>query len=254
MIALLLETATEICSVAIWKDGRIVSEEIAQESFQHAAMLNVFIDEVLQAAGLQATQLNAIGLSEGPGSYTSLRVGAAMAKGLCFALPDLELYPLSSLQALARMVYADGVSGPVIATQNSRRNEVYASFYVDEHELANRVNPIGSDLRKPACRVHAGRHEKNQATALAVDDPILLDFFDQNPSILVCGSGSEKIEEALGRPPDQFLGDRLPLAAYLGPELEATLSAGLDPVDVASFEPMYLKPPFVTVPKNRFLL
>ncbi|MEM6396757.1 MAG: tRNA (adenosine(37)-N6)-threonylcarbamoyltransferase complex dimerization subunit type 1 TsaB [Bacteroidota bacterium] len=243
MTALLLETATEICSVAVWRDGQVLAEKVAAKSFQHAAMLNVYIDEVLRAANVEPAQLEAIGLSEGPGSYTSLRVGAAMAKGLCFALPHVKLYPLSSLRALARAAYSSGIYGPVIATQNSRRNEVYASLY--EHE---------ADLRKSACRAHADRPNENAARALATDDPILLDFFARHPEIAVSGSGSEKIKEALGRPSDRFLKDHLPVAANLGAELDAVISAGDEPANVAAFEPMYLKPPFVTVPKNRSLL
>ncbi|MEO0626544.1 MAG: tRNA (adenosine(37)-N6)-threonylcarbamoyltransferase complex dimerization subunit type 1 TsaB, partial [Bacteroidota bacterium] len=215
------------------QDGRSLSTISASEPFQHAAMLNVYIQQALEEAHLQADQLDIIGLSQGPGSYTSLRVGAAMAKGMVFALPGLKLYPLLSLRALARSAYTNGWSGPLISTQNSRRDEVYACLFNDAEEL---------------------ERFESSPKAMSVDDSIFKQFFDEHPRIIICGSGSNKLTQALGRPEDVSLEDHLPIATHLGPELDAVLGTGAQPADIASFEPLYLKPPFVTIPKKRSLL
>ncbi|MEM9259498.1 MAG: tRNA (adenosine(37)-N6)-threonylcarbamoyltransferase complex dimerization subunit type 1 TsaB, partial [Bacteroidota bacterium] len=100
MVQLLLETATDVCSVALARDGQILAERTATEAHQHASHLTLFIDEVMQKAGTKLTELNEVVLSDGPGSYTSLRVGAATAKGLCLALPGLSLRVVPTLAAL----------------------------------------------------------------------------------------------------------------------------------------------------------
>ncbi|MEM7572960.1 MAG: tRNA (adenosine(37)-N6)-threonylcarbamoyltransferase complex dimerization subunit type 1 TsaB [Bacteroidota bacterium] len=229
MRALLLETATEICSVALAQDRKIISERIADGPHQHASKLNVFIDDLLRANHWEAAALTHLGLSEGPGSYTSLRVGAALAKGLCLALPQLSLYPLSSLQALGLQAFQRGAKA-VIATQESRRNEVYA-LLLD-----------GPDQSSTA------------AKALAVDDPVFTDFCTRHPELTIVGSGTEKLAAAIGRPTDRLLPELQNQAAYLLPQLQAVIAADLAPANLATFEPLYLKPPFVTVPKKRSLL
>ena len=229
MTALLLETATELCSVALVRGQEIIGERMADGPHQHASKLNVFIDELLREAQLEAGALTHLGLSEGPGSYTSLRVGAAMAKGLCIALPGLSLYPLSSLRALGRYAFQSGARA-VIATQESRRDEVYALLMETAEDYFS------------------------AARALPISDPAFTDFCSRHPQLTIIGTGTEKLAAEIARPEDTLLPQVGSKARLLQPELQRVLDAGIRPVDIASFEPLYLKPPFVTVPKKRSLL
>jgi tRNA threonylcarbamoyladenosine biosynthesis protein TsaB len=98
-----LETATKTCSVSLAQNGKeIFTKEITEEHFSHAENLNVFIQDVMQHAGKKLKELDAIAVSEGPGSYTGLRIGASTAKGLCYAL-DIPLIAVNSLQSLAAL-------------------------------------------------------------------------------------------------------------------------------------------------------
>lgn len=126
MIRLLLETATDVCSVAVARGEEIVAERTAATVHQHASHLTVFIREAMAGAGLRLTELDEIVLSDGPGSYTSLRVGAATAKGLCVALPGLRLRVVPTLLALALAAAGERI---VLATINSRRGEVFGQLF-----------------------------------------------------------------------------------------------------------------------------
>src|SRR5436190_11830263 len=102
-----IETATKNCSVSIAKDGlTLVSREIADQGYSHAEKLHVFIEEIIAEAGLTFKDLSAIGISQGPGSYTGLRIGVSSAKGLCFAL-NIPLIALDTLEILASQVKVD---------------------------------------------------------------------------------------------------------------------------------------------------
>ncbi|MEM9528041.1 MAG: tRNA (adenosine(37)-N6)-threonylcarbamoyltransferase complex dimerization subunit type 1 TsaB, partial [Bacteroidota bacterium] len=130
MVRLLLETATDVCSVALARDGKILAEQTATEPHLHASHLTLFIQEVMQQADTKLTELSEVVLSDGPGSYTSLRVGAATAKGLCLALPGLSLRVVPTLAAL--MLAAKPHSEATLAVINSRRGEVYGQFFMPE--------------------------------------------------------------------------------------------------------------------------
>ena len=95
-----IETATKNCSVALAKDGQtILCREIAEEGYSHAEQLHVFIETTLQEAGIRFQDLKAVAVSQGPGSYTGLRIGVSAAKGLCFTL-DIPLIKVDTLQVL----------------------------------------------------------------------------------------------------------------------------------------------------------
>ena len=99
-----LETATTNCSVSLSKDGKtIVLKEDNDKSYSHAERLHVYINEVLKEANISSSNLDAIAVSKGPGSYTGLRIGVSAAKGLCFAL-EKPLISIPTLDALAHQV------------------------------------------------------------------------------------------------------------------------------------------------------
>ena len=99
-----IETATKNCSVALAKEGKTIGcKEMAEEGYSHAERLHVFIEEIIKEAGIALKDLSAIAVSQGPGSYTGLRIGVSAAKGLCYAL-DIPLIAVDTLQALASQV------------------------------------------------------------------------------------------------------------------------------------------------------
>ena len=96
-----IETATKNCSVALAKNGEtILCKEIAEQGFSHAEKLHLFIEEIIKEAGITFSDLNAVAVSQGPGSYTGLRIGVSAAKGLCYAL-NKPLIAISTLQVMA---------------------------------------------------------------------------------------------------------------------------------------------------------
>ncbi len=122
-----IETATKNCSVAIAKDGKtILCKEMAEEGYSHAEKLHVFIEEIIQEAKLKFQHLSAIAVSQGPGSYTGLRIGVSAAKGLCFAL-DIPLIAIDTLQTLAAQTTIS--EGYIIPMIDARRMEVYSAVF-----------------------------------------------------------------------------------------------------------------------------
>ena len=122
-----IETATKNCSVALAKEGKtIFCKEIAEEGYSHAERLHVFIEEIIKEAGISLNDLSAVAVSQGPGSYTGLRIGVSAAKGLCFAL-DIPLISIHTLKAMATAIsIEEGVKIPLL---DARRMEVYTAFY-----------------------------------------------------------------------------------------------------------------------------
>lgn len=123
MKLLAFDTATDVCTVAVWIDGSVCErEEIGQ---RHGERILVLIDEALAEAGIALRDLDAIAFGRGPGSFTGLRISAGVAQGLAFA-SDLSIVPVSSLAALAQ-----GVQAPkVLAAFDARMQQVYWGAYV----------------------------------------------------------------------------------------------------------------------------
>ncbi|HIA36804.1 MAG TPA: tRNA (adenosine(37)-N6)-threonylcarbamoyltransferase complex dimerization subunit type 1 TsaB, partial [Flavobacteriales bacterium] len=96
-----IETATRVCSVALGKNGTLISFKETKVDRSHASSITIFIEQILSEEGLSAKDLDAIAVSKGPGSYTGLRIGVSTAKGLCYAL-DIPLIAINSLESLAQ--------------------------------------------------------------------------------------------------------------------------------------------------------
>lgn len=136
-----VETATKNCSVSISSDGEtMVCKEIATENFSHAEKLHVFIADVFAEANLSFLDLKAIAVSQGPGSYTGLRIGVSSVKGLCYAL-NLPMIAVDTLALLANQVsITDGIIVPMI---DARRLEVYSAFY---DKNGNQIREIKAEI------------------------------------------------------------------------------------------------------------
>lgn len=246
MTQLFLETATDVCSVAIARDGVLLAEHTAAESHQHSSHLTLFIERVLEEAKVIMTELDEVVLSDGPGSYTSLRVGAATAKGLCLALPGLQLRVVPTLAALA---LASGVTkNPVLATINSRKGEVFGQlFYVASTQVQSEIGKQGippslNPLILGPTNIRLTEDDWHQKLIVAAG----------GREILVCGSGQGRVLEFA--PADNELISASPAhcsATHLLAPASAPDHSRL--VDIASYEPFYLNAPFVTKSKKKLL-
>lgn len=139
-LILSIETATKNCSVSLSLQGEILdSQEIAEANFTHAEKLHVFIEAVLQDNGYVLSDLKAIAVSQGPGSYTGLRIGVSAVKGFCYAL-DIPMIALDTLEVLARALKID--SGLIVPMIDARRMEVYTCVFTKDYKALEPVEAL----------------------------------------------------------------------------------------------------------------
>jgi tRNA threonylcarbamoyladenosine biosynthesis protein TsaB len=216
-----IETATKNCSVALAKDGKtILCKEIAEEGYSHAERLHVFIEEIIKETGITLQDLSAIAVSQGPGSYTGLRIGVSAAKGLCYAL-DIPLIAVDTLQALASQVTIS--SGLIIPMIDARRMEVYSAIFSPTLE------------------------KKRNVLAQIIDEN---SFEDRQEILYFIGDCAEKCKSVLTKENHVFLEE---IVYPSGKEMSAISFEKFkisDTVDVAYFEPYYLKDFMITAPKK----
>lgn len=221
-----IETSTRVCSVGVSVQGKLVAyQEDNSQNYSHSSVLTPFIEKTLQQAELHIGDLSAVAISMGPGSYTGLRIGVSTAKGICYAL-DIPLIAVDTLHAMA--THAAGVLQqddhlrslrgentllcPMI---DARRMEVYYNLF--DHQL----NPL------------------QQTQARIIDSDTFKDLEEQKTLILM-GDGSQKCQQVMGRPDTHFL-------PWILPSVKGMVSLAQkkydqkDFVDVAYFEPFYLK-------------
>ena len=216
-----IETATKNCSISIAKDGEtIVCNEIAEEGYSHAERLHVFIEESIAAAGISFKDLVAIAVSQGPGSYTGLRIGVSAAKGLCFAL-GIPLIAVDTLQSLAAQATIE--NGLIIPMLDARRMEVYSAVF-------------SSDLES----------QRNILAEVITEDS----FQEYNETLYFVGDCADKCKEVLTKSNFVFLeGIKYPSANQMS-ALSYQKYLKEDFVDVAYFEPYYLKDFMITTSKK----
>ena len=124
-----IETATKSCSVALARDSHLVAvKEEVSENYSHSEQLTVFIEQLLQQEGLKVSDLDAIAVSSGPGSYTGLRIGVSTAKGLCYA-SDVPLIAVSTLSAMVQAMKDKYPEAQLCPMLDARRMEVYCALY-----------------------------------------------------------------------------------------------------------------------------
>lgn len=128
-LILCIETATKLCSVALGRNGMLLAERnLESEKHIHAEKVNIFIEEVLREAGITMSDLNAVAVGIGPGSYTGLRIGLSAAKGLCYALR----IPIIGIGTLETLVSASGIrDGALFPMIDARRMEVFTQRFAD---------------------------------------------------------------------------------------------------------------------------
>ncbi len=219
---LCLETSTKNCSVALTENGLTVDVlEEASEQYSHAEKLHPFIQEILQRNKWSFYDLSAVAVSEGPGSYTGLRIGVSAAKGLAYTL-RIPLIAVSTLETLARSVQAG--EGYIIPLLDARRMEVYTAVFDKDYNMIKRV---WAEIL----------HEKS-----------FEEFLKKGP-VVFTGDAVEKTQTIISHPKAVFTEKRYPSAKEMSSKAFEKFQHK-DFVDVAYFEPFYLKDFIVTRKKK----
>ncbi len=224
-LILSIETATTVCSVALHDQGKRKATATYYLDKSHSSILVPAIDDLLSNCVIQKKDLSAIAVSEGPGSYTGLRIGTSTAKGLCFAL-DIPLIAINTLLGLAGHVAqyysTDHILCPML---DARRMEVYTCLVSTQMEIIEGVHPKIIDK-------NSFRHE-----------------LDRN-KIIFFGNGSSKCKNIIQHPNAFFVDQIEPSAEYIGYLAYKKFETNAFE-DLAYFEPRYLKEFRATVPKAK---
>ncbi|WP_432714706.1 tRNA (adenosine(37)-N6)-threonylcarbamoyltransferase complex dimerization subunit type 1 TsaB [Pedobacter sp.] len=221
-----IETATQTCSVALAVNGVNVALKEETATNIHAGSLTLFIEAVMKQASLSFQQLDAVAVSMGPGSYTGLRIGVSTAKGLCYAL-DKPLIAVNTLAMMANgfLMANPSYQGLICPMIDARRMEVYTSLFNQQMET---LAPV---------------------TAKIIEEDSFKEEL-QNNEISFIGDGALKCSEILQHPHAVFSGSIYNSAANMAQLAHAAFLAE-NFVDVAYFEPYYLKDFMFTTPKKK---
>ena len=214
-----IETSTNVCSVAVSENGQCIFEETEQgEKGAGAEKLGTMVDEAMSFTDNHAIPFDAVAVSCGPGSYTGLRIGVSMAKGICYGR-DLKLIAVPTLELLCvpvllreKVKEEDALLCPML---DARRMEVYAALY--ERSLKT-VRPVGADV------VTAETYRQ---------------WLDERP-VYFFGNGAGKCMEVINHPNAFYIEGINPVAKWMMPLAEKRFLQGQFE-DVAYFEPFYLK-------------
>ena len=220
-----IETSTDVCSVAIAVDGKTIALQETQSPNSHTEMLTLLIQACLEDAGITLNEFDAIAVSDGPGSYTSLRIGAATVKAICYAL-DKPLITVDSLSILAYGVPIEllKANDVILSMIDARRNEVYACVFDAQYQKVTAIAPV------------------------ILDDNPLTAYFDTG-HIYICGNGASKYynQYADFKTSIQHLSTS---ARYMeGVTLKLYEQGKFE--DVAYFTPDYIKSPNITKSTKR---
>lgn len=222
-----IETSARVCSVALSQDGALIYEEHDEDGPQHAVRCGVYVENALSFANSHAIPLDAVAISEGPGSYTGLRIGASMAKGVCYgygipllAVPTLKTVCVPLL--LGREALPDDAL--LVPMIDARRMEVYSAVYTRALK----------EIRK------------TQADIVTAET--YREYLDRGP-VYFLGDGAAKCREVITHPNAHFIDGLVPLAKHMYPLAEQAYLRG-ERSDVAYFEPFYLKEFVAIKPRN----
>jgi len=222
-----IETSTEVCSVALAKNGKIISHREDTKGLNHAKLLAPFIDEIIKESGIISKDLDAVAVSIGPGSYTGLRIGVSMVKGLCFGI-NKPAIAVPTLRPLAKIVAAklqeDALYCPMI---DARRMEVYTALFNKENK----------ELLKTSAKI--------------INKDSFKEYLEKN-KIIFFGNGSEKVKTLITSSNAEFL-DNIKTSANHMVAISESMYNNQEFVDTAYFEPFYLKNFITTLPKKSII-
>ena len=234
-LILSIETGTDICSVALANDGELMALRESDEGRDHAKKVALFVDELLRETGVQPSDIDAIAVGKGPGSYTGLRIGVSFAKGMCYAL-GIPLLAIGSLDALTEVAREDFEAGILDVEEtdwaqaklcpmvDARRMEVYAQVFDVE-----------------------GKPESDVVAEVVTEESF--NEWRAKGKFVIFGNGAKKCAEVL---PDAIIESVVPSARGIVRLAEEAFNAGKFE-DLAYFEPFYLKD-FIVIPSKKKLL
>ncbi|MCQ2348378.1 MAG: tRNA (adenosine(37)-N6)-threonylcarbamoyltransferase complex dimerization subunit type 1 TsaB [Paludibacteraceae bacterium] len=225
MHILTIETSTQVCSAAWCIDGQPVIERIHMQGANHAALLPTFIDQIIAEANRNHWVADAVAVSEGPGSYTGLRIGLSTAKGLCYGW-QVPLIPIPTLDILcaAAQPLLPATPCTLVPMLDARRMEVYTALYDYDGSAPKR---------------------RSEIMAQVVENDAWL------PSSPVCyfGDGAAKCQAVLPAEKCVFIDNIVPRATVMGALAEQPSYARLNEKEMAYFTPFYLKD-FIAAPSH----
>ena len=221
-----IDTSTNICSVAVSEDSHVIFLQEERSGQNHAEQLGTFVDEALSFTDSHAIPFDAVAVSGGPGSYTGLRIGVSMAKGICYArnlklvsVPTLELLCVPVL--LRELIPEDALLCPMI---DARRMEVYTGIY---NRGLKMIRPVSADI---------------------VTEETYKPWLDEQP-VYFFGGGAKKCMETINHPNARYIDGIEPLAKWMQPLAERRLMNG-QTENVAYYVPFYLKDFVAKMPKK----
>ena len=221
-----IETSTDVCSVAVSEDTQVIFQQDDHSGPNHAERLGTMVDEALSFTDNHAIPFDAVAVSCGPGSYTGLRIGVSMAKGICYgrnlkliAVPTLELLCVPVL--LREIPEEDAMLCPML---DARRMEVYSGIY---NRALKPIREVGADI---------------------VTAETYKDYLEEHPMYFF-GNGAKKCMDVINHPNAHLIEGIEPLAKWMQPLAERRLLSGTTE-DVAYFTPFYLKDFVAKMPKK----
>ena len=228
-----LETATNLCSVALCDNEGVISLRESNESKSHASVLTIFIEEILRENGIRAQDLKAVAVSKGPGSYTGLRIGVSVAKGIAYGA-SIPLIGVETTLSMFWGISASQISGTEMDNNllfcpmlDARRMEVYYAIY---DCYGNKIKDISAEII-------------NENSFIKIPE---------SKKILFFGDGAQKCKEVINRKNAFFADDYILSATSMH---KPVIQAFNDHVfeDVAYFEPLYLKDFITSLPRKNIL-
>jgi len=217
-----IETATKNCSVSVSNNGELIAiKELNNGNYSHAEVLHLFINEVVNEANIKLSDISAVAVSKGPGSYTGLRIGVSAAKGLCFAL-SIPLISINTLESLAHCLTIE--SGKIVSMLDARRMEVYSAVFDSDFI---QVRAIKAEI---------------------IDGNSFSEYLTKEPIYFV-GDGAEKCKDIITHVNAVFVEEKFPSAKEMC-LLAYDKYKKNDIEDVAYFEPFYLKD-FIVIPEKK---
>jgi len=222
-----LETSAEFCSVCLSEGTTILASREGTERFTHAAHITLYIEACLKAAGRTLNELSAVSVSMGPGSYTGLRIGLSVAKGICYAI-DKPFIAVSTLETLASAAYELRKEDALyISMIDARRMEVYTATF------------------------DAAQKKITDTEALILTENSFEEQLKNNTKVIFCGNAVEKAQTVITASHADFQ-SLISVASHLiGPALRKWHAKEF--ADVAYSAPFYFKSPNITTPKPNVL-
>jgi len=233
-IILIIETSTEICSIALAQNNHVLDIIESKDGQNHARLVTVFADTLLRRNKLVISDINAVAVSKGPGSYTGLRIGVSTAKGICFA-NNIPLIAIGTLESMTSHVSSNLLKYKISETRptlfcpmiDARRMEVFSMVIGQSGEI---VKPISANI---------------------IQDSFMADELNKY-QVVFYGNGSEKCKNVITSNNAIFINNVEASAAHMAEQAYVAFQ-GNKFENLAYFEPFYLKDFIATVSKKNLL-